>query len=161
MLIVDEQDRELPRGAVGEIVVRGDDVLFGRWLHTGDGGYLDDDGRVHVVDRIKDMIVCDGEYVYSAEVENALAKHPAVAAVAVIGVPDDRWGERVHAVVVLQSGAQASDEELRDHCKTLIAGYKVPRSTEFVDALPVSGAGKILKRDLRKRYWSGASSEVS
>jgi acyl-CoA synthetase (AMP-forming)/AMP-acid ligase II len=140
VLIVDEQDRELPRGAVGEIVVRGDDVLFGRWLHTGDGGYLDDDGRVHVVDRIKDMIVCGGEYVYSAEVENALARHPAVASCAVVGVPDAQWGERVHAVVVLAQGKAATGEELRAHVAQHLAGYKAPRSVEFVAELPGTGS---------------------
>ncbi|HEY6573625.1 MAG TPA: fatty-acid--CoA ligase, partial [Mycobacterium sp.] len=102
-----------------------------------------------------------GENVYSAEVENALASHPAVASVAVIGVPDPDWGERVHAVVVLLPGQQATSEEIRAHAKTLIAGYKSPRSVEFVDAMPMSGAGKILKRDLRKRYWGDDASQVS
>jgi acyl-CoA synthetase (AMP-forming)/AMP-acid ligase II len=113
VMIVDEQDREVPRGAVGEIVVRGDNVMLGYWnrpeetakalrggwMHTGDGGYMDDNGYVYIVDRLKDMIVSGGENVYSAEVENALAKHPAVASCAVIGVPDEEWGERVVAVV--------------------------------------------------------------
>ena len=114
---------------------------------------MDEHGYVFVVDRIKDMIITGGENVYSAEVEHALAKHPAVASCAVIGVPDPDWGERVHAVVVLQPGADPVDGAvLRDFCRDDIANYKVPRSVEFVDALPVSGAGKILKRDLRKRY---------
>jgi acyl-CoA synthetase (AMP-forming)/AMP-acid ligase II len=99
--------------------------------------------------------------VYSAEVENALAGHPAVAACAVIGVPDPDWGERVHAVVVLLPGQQATAEDIRAHCKALIAGYKAPRSVDFVDALPMSGAGKILKRDLRERYWDGSGNQVS
>ena len=165
--IVDADDTEVPRGTVGEVVVRGGHVMLGYWnkpdetaaalrggwMHTGDGAYMDDDGYVYVVDRLKDMIVSGGENVYSAEVENALAQHPAVAACAVIGVPDDEWGERVHAVVVLQPGAVLTADELRAHVKTLIAGYKAPRSAEFVDALPVSGAGKILKRELRAKHW--------
>ncbi|EWM17380.1 long-chain fatty-acid-CoA ligase [Kutzneria sp. 744] len=167
VMVVDDQDREVPRGAVGEIVVRGDNVMLGYWnqpeetkkalrggwMHTGDGGYMDDDGYVYIVDRLKDMIVSGGENVYSAEVENALAKHPAVAACAVIGVPDEEWGERVHAVVVLADGHEPADDELREHCKQHIAGYKAPRSVEFVEELPVSGAGKILKRVLRSRHW--------
>ena len=102
-------------------------ALRGGWMHTGDGGYLDEDGYLFVVDRIKDMIVSGGENVYSAEVENALARHPAVAACAVIGVPDERWGERVHAVVVTAPGATTTADELRAHCRELIAGYKCPR----------------------------------
>lgn len=166
--IVDVDDAEVPRGGVGEIVCRGDHVMLGYWnrpeetatalrggwMHTGDGGYMDERGYVFVVDRIKDMIVSGGENVYSAEVENALAKHPSVAACAVIGVPDERWGERVHAVVVLLDGREATGDELRDFCREAIAGYKVPRTFEFTDALPMSGAGKILKRELRKRHWT-------
>jgi len=173
--IVDPNDVEVPRGEVGEIVVRGDNVMLGYWnrpqdtaaavrdgwMHTGDGGRMDENGYVFIVDRIKDMIITGGENVYSAEVENALAGHPAVAACAVIGVPDPDWGERVHAVVVLLPGQQATAEEIRTHCKTLIAGYKAPRSVDFVDALPMSGAGKILKRDLRKRYWDESGNQVS
>jgi acyl-CoA synthetase (AMP-forming)/AMP-acid ligase II len=164
--IVDEEDREVPRGTVGEIVARGGHVMAGYWnrpeetaaavrdgwMHTGDGGYMDDEGYVFVVDRIKDMIITGGENVYSAEVENALAAHPAVASCAVIGVPDDEWGERVHAVVVLAAGTSTTAPELRYHVKERIAGYKAPRTVEFVDALPISGAGKILKRELRARH---------
>jgi acyl-CoA synthetase (AMP-forming)/AMP-acid ligase II len=173
--IVDTEDEEVPRGEVGEIVVRGDNVMLGYWnrpedtaeavrdgwMHTGDGGRMDENGYVFIVDRIKDMIVTGGENVYSAEVENALASHHAVAACAVIGVPDPDWGERVHAVVVLLPGRTATADEIRTHCKTLIAGYKAPRTVDFVDALPMSGAGKILKRELRKRYWDGSENQVS
>jgi acyl-CoA synthetase (AMP-forming)/AMP-acid ligase II len=173
--IVDPDGAEVPCGDVGEVIVRGDNVMRGYWnrpedtaeavrdgwLHTGDGGRLDDRGYLFIVDRIKDMIITGGENVYSAEVENALASHPAVAAVAVIGIPDPDWGERVHAVVVLLPGQQATTEEIRAHGKTLIAGYKAPRSVEFVDAMPMSGAGKILKRDLRERYWGDDPSQVS
>lgn len=168
--IVGPDDVELPRGEVGEIVARGDhlmtgywnkeaetaDALRGGWMHTGDAGYMNDDGYVFVADRIKDMVITGGENVYSVEVENALAKHPAVAQVAVIGVPDEEWGERVHAVVVLAAGAAVTGDELRGFAREYIANYKLPRSVAFVEALPVSGAGKILKRDLRQQDWSRA-----
>jgi acyl-CoA synthetase (AMP-forming)/AMP-acid ligase II len=135
-------------------------VLRNGWLHTGDAGYLDDQGYLYIVDRLKDMIVTGGENVYSAEVENAIARHPAVAQCAVIGVPDPDWGERVHAVVVPTPGRTPTLEDLRDHTKTFIAGYKAPRSLDLVEALPVSGAGKILKRELRRSYWSGDTRQV-
>ncbi|OBB81564.1 hypothetical protein A5781_11200 [Mycobacterium sp. 852002-30065_SCH5024008] len=111
---------------------------------------------MYIEDRLKDMIITGGENVYSAEVENALAGHPTVAAAAVIGVPDDQWGERVHAVIVLRAGSDPTEESIREHCRTLIAGYKMPRSMEFVTELPISGAGKVLKRELRERYWGPA-----
>jgi len=172
--IVDPDDNEVPRGTVGEIVVRGDHIMLGYWnkpeetaaavrdgwMHTGDGGYMDERGYVYVVDRLKDMIVSGGENVYSAEVENAVAAHPNVAACAVIGVPDQEWGERVHAVIVCVPGTTVTAEEIREHTKTLIAGYKAPRSIEVVDTLPVSGAGKILKRELRKQYWGDADRQI-
>jgi acyl-CoA synthetase (AMP-forming)/AMP-acid ligase II len=173
--IVDEDDNEVLRGTVGEIVVRGDNVMLGYWnkpeetaaavrngwMHTGDGGYMDERGYVFVVDRFKDMIVTGGENVYSAEVENALAKHDAVESAAVIGVPDSNWGERVHAVVVLKAGITATGEELTAFCRNFIANYKVPRSVTFVDAMPLSGAGKILKRELRAEHWGGAERSVN
>ena len=130
-------------------------ALRGGWMHTGDGGYMDDGGFVFIVDRVKDMIVTGGENVYSVEVEKAIALHPAVAACAVIGVPDEKFGERVHAVVVLQPGASLTEAELTDFCRDQIANYKLPRSVEVVEELPVSGAGKILKRELRARHWDG------
>jgi acyl-CoA synthetase (AMP-forming)/AMP-acid ligase II len=167
--VVGPDDVELPRGQVGEIVVRGSHVmrgywdrpeesaeaLRGGWMHTGDGGYMDDDGYVYLADRIKDMIITGGENVYSVEVENALCQHPDVATAAVIGVPDESWGERVHAVVVPASGATVTLDELDAFCRDRIAGYKIPRSLEVVDALPLSAAGKVLKRELRKPYWEG------
>lgn len=172
--IVDETGTEVPRGEVGEVVARGDNVMLGYWnkpeataeairdgwMHTGDGGRMDEQGYVFIVDRIKDMIITGGENVYSVEVENAVAAHPSVAACAVIGVPDDQWGERVHAVIVLQPGAELDDNDVREHCKSLIANYKIPRSVAFVDALPVSGAGKILKRELRKEFWGESAAAV-
>jgi acyl-CoA synthetase (AMP-forming)/AMP-acid ligase II len=164
--IVDADGDELPRGTVGEVAVRGGHVMAGYWgkphetaavvrdgwLHTGDGAYMDNDGYIFIVDRIKDMIITGGENVYSVEVENALERHPAVAACAVIGIPDEQWGERVHAVVVLAPDSEVTPDELHDHTRRLITAYKVPRSFEIVDALPLSGAGKVLKRDLRTRH---------
>jgi acyl-CoA synthetase (AMP-forming)/AMP-acid ligase II len=172
--IVDDENNELPRGTVGEIACRGGHIISGYWnrpeetaealpggwLHTGDAGYIDDDGYLYVVDRVKDMIVTGGENVYSAEVENAITSHPAVASCAVIAIPDPVWGERVHAVVMLRPGRTASAEEIREHCKTLIAGYKAPRSCEFVNSLPLSAAGKVLKRELRRPYWADTDRAV-
>jgi long-chain acyl-CoA synthetase len=107
------------------------------------------------------MIISGGENVYSTEVEQVVAQHPAVAACAVIGVPDEQWGERVHAVVVLKAGQQATAHEIREHCKPLIGGYKCPRSVEFVAALPTTGAGKVLKRVLREPHWKGRERQVA
>jgi acyl-CoA synthetase (AMP-forming)/AMP-acid ligase II len=154
---------EQESGALGEIAVRSGAVmrgywndaeqtaltLAGGWLHTGDAGYIDSDGFLYVVDRIKDMIISGGENVYSIEVERAIALHPAVSQCAVIGVPDAVWGERVHAVVVLRPGAVLTHAQLREHCRQYVAGYKVPRSVEWRTTLPLSGPGKILKRTLR------------
>jgi acyl-CoA synthetase (AMP-forming)/AMP-acid ligase II len=173
--IVDPDDNEVPRGTVGEIVARGDNVMLGYWkkpgetaavvrdgwMHTGDGGYMNDDGYIFVVDRIKDMIITGGENVYSTEVENALAKHPAVATSAVIGLLDEKWGERVHAVVVLQAGATAEPGELTEFCRAHIANYKVPRSVTFVDVLPTTPAGKVLKRELRQQLREGTQNPVT
>jgi long-chain acyl-CoA synthetase len=131
------------------------------WFHSGDAGYLDKLGYLYLVDRVKDMIVSGGENVYSAEVENALASHPAVAQVAVIGIPSDKWGEAVHAIVVLQGGVSATEEELLLWARERIAGYKVPKSIEFrQDPLPLSGALKVLKRELREPYWEGQERQV-
>ena len=129
------------------------------WMHTGDGGRMDDEGYLYIVDRMKDMIVSGGENVYSAEVENTLAQHPAVAANAVIGIPSEQWGEAVHAVVVLKTTATA--EELMAYCREHIAGYKCPRSVEFREALPTTGAGKVLKTELRKLFWEGHARKVN
>jgi acyl-CoA synthetase (AMP-forming)/AMP-acid ligase II len=163
--IADEEDREVPRGTVGQILVRGPvvmkgywnqpaltaEALRGGWMHTGDGGYMDDEGFVFVVDRIKDMIITGGENVYSAEVENAIYQHPAVAMCAVIGVPDERWGERVHAVIALKPGQATTEMDIVAHCRQLIAGYKCPRTVSVRDEpLPLSGAGKVLKTVLRR-----------
>lgn len=173
--VVDEEGREVPRGAVGEIIVRGPNIMVGYWnkpeetakalrggwLYTGDGAYMDEQGYLYIVDRLKDMIISGGENVYSAEVENIIARHPAVMMCAVIGVPHEQWGESVHAVVVLKPGAQTSEEALRAHCRDYIAGYKCPKTVEFREALPLSGAGKILKRELRDPFWAGKTKAVN
>lgn len=173
--IVDELGNEVPRGTVGEIVARGPNVMCGYWnrpqetaaairdgwMHTGDGAYMDDDGFIFVVDRMKDMIISGGENVYSAEVENALMKHPGIAQCAVIAVPSAEWGESVHAVVVLKPDATLSQEQVIAHCKALIAGYKCPRSISFAHSLPISGAGKVLKVKLRDPFWIGHQRKVS
>ena len=173
--IVDADGNEVPRGTVGEVVVRGPNVMQGYWnkpeltatavrngwMHTGDGAWMDDDGFIFIADRLKDMIITGGENVYSGEVENAVAQHAGVAACAVIGIPSAQWGEAVHAVVVRKPGQDISDTELIAHCKSLIAGYKCPRSVDFVDALPLSGAGKVLKTKLREPFWQGRERNVA
>jgi long-chain acyl-CoA synthetase len=125
------------------------------WLKTGDAGYLDAEGFLFLTDRVKDMIVSGGENVYPAEVENALASHPAIAEVAVIGVPSERWGETVKAVVVLRTGMAATAAELMTFAKGQLAGFKCPTSVDFIAALPRNPTGKVLKKDLREPYWAG------
>jgi long-chain acyl-CoA synthetase len=132
-------------------------VHAGEWLTTGDVAVVDDEGFVTIVDRSKDIIITGGINVYSREVEEALHAHPAVSAAAVIGIPDDRWGEAIHAVVVLAPGAHESEDELLQFAAGRLARYKKPRSLEFVDALPVSATGKVLKRRLREPYWQVAA----
>jgi acyl-CoA synthetase (AMP-forming)/AMP-acid ligase II len=133
----------------------------GDWFRTGDAGYLDEAGFLYIYDRVKDMIVSGGENIYPAEVESALYGHPAIADVAVIGVPDERWGEAVKAIMVLKPGQRASEDELLAYARERIAGYKRPRSIDFVEALPRTPSGKILKRELRERYWQGRERRVN
>lgn len=172
--IVDPGDQEsLAVGEVGEVRVRGhnitpgywnkpeetDRALAGGWYATGDLGYVDEEGYLFLVDRAKDMIVTGGENVYSTEVEDALFRHPAVREAAVFGVPHERWGEAVHAVVV--PAGPCGEEELIEHCRALIADYKVPKHIELrQEALPKSGAGKVLKRELREPHWRDRESRV-
>lgn len=172
--IIDEESRELPAGEVGEIVARGPQLMRGYWkmpdatattlrdgwLHTGDAGYLDEEGYLFIQDRIKDMIVSGGENVYPAEIEQVLFEHPAIADVAVIGIPDDTWGEAVHAVVQLKPGADANDEDIIAFCRDRLAGYKRPRSIEFIDQIPRNASMKVLKKDLRAPYWKGKDRAV-
>jgi acyl-CoA synthetase (AMP-forming)/AMP-acid ligase II len=130
-------------------------VLQHDWYYSGDAGYMDDEGFIFIVDRLKDMIISGGENVYSAEVEHAISLIPGIVEVAVIGIPDDKWGESVHAAIVPSAGANLTAEAVIAHCRTLIAGYKCPRSVEFRDTpLPLTGAGKVLKRELREPFWN-------
>ena len=131
------------------------------WLYTGDAGYLDDDGYLYIHDRIKDLIVSGGENVYPAEVENAIFGHPAVAEVAVIGIPDEKWGETVKACVVLKAGQTATAEEIINFSRERIATFKTPRSVDFLPQLPRNSTGKVLKRELRKPYWDALDRQVN
>ncbi len=173
--VQDAEGRSLPPRETGEVCARAGNFMreywkrpdetaeafSGGWYHTGDAGYLDENGYLYLVDRVKDMVVTGGENVYSVEVENAIAIHPAVAQVAVIGIPDDRWGEAVHAIVVLKPGAAVTEDDLKAHARERIAGYKLPKSIEFRDEpLPLSGALKVLKRELRAPYWEGRERAV-
>jgi long-chain acyl-CoA synthetase len=174
--IVDANDQPVPPGTIGEIAVRGDNLMLGYWnrpddtaraiidgwMHTGDGGYMDADGFVYIVDRIKDMIITGGENVYSTEVENVVAQYPGVLQCAVIGIPHPQWGEAVHAVVVVKEGASFDPADLIGFCKERIGGYKCPRSVDVrTEPLPMSGAGKILKRELRRPFWENQDRRVA
>jgi acyl-CoA synthetase (AMP-forming)/AMP-acid ligase II len=165
--IFDQNQHELSSGQIGEIVTRSDLVMKGYWknpeataatvkngwLHTGDVGYLDQNGYLFIMDRSKDMIISGGENIYPREIEEVLIRHPAVHEVTVIGVPDPDWGEAVKAVVVLVPGKKATEEELIEFCKDNIASYKKPKSVDFVKDLPKNNYGKILKRELREKYF--------
>lgn len=173
--VVDPSDVELPRGQVGEVRVRGANAMLGYWnkpdqtaatlrdgwVYTGDGGYMDEDGFLYIVDRVKDMVITGGENVFSAEVENAVMQYPGLAECAVIGIPDDTWGEAVHAIVVPREGEAPTAEAIISHCRDLIAHYKCPRTVEIrAEPLPKSGAGKIQKFELRAPYWKDRDRQV-
>jgi acyl-CoA synthetase (AMP-forming)/AMP-acid ligase II len=164
----------VPAGQIGEVVAQGPQLMRGHWqlpeataealrdgwLHTGDAGVLDGEGYLFIQDRVKDMIVSGGENVYPREVEEVLFQHPAILEAAVIGVPDRRWGEAVKAVVVLRGDTPATAQEIVAFCRGRLGGFKLPRSVDVVDALPRNGAGKVLKRELRERYWAGEGRRV-
>ncbi len=172
--VVDDEDRDVRPGTPGEIVVRGDIVMKGYWgapeataetlrngwLHTGDVGHLDEDGYLYITDRKKDMIISGGANIYPRELEEVICGHPAVHEVAVIGVPDEKWGEAVKAMVVLRPGMRASEMEIIEHCRRWLASYKKPSSVEFLPELPKNAYGKVLKRELRERYWAGRARRV-
>ena len=153
----------LPAGEIGEITLRGPHLMLGYlnneeetrkalrdgWLYTGDAGYFSEEGYLFLVDRLKDMIISGGENVYSVEVESALNQHDAVAQCAVVGLPDKKWGERVHAEVVLHPGTDIKAEELMDFCREYLAGYKLPRSINFVELIPLTAVGKVDKVTIR------------
>ena len=173
--IVDENDDEVPHGEVGEVLIRGPQVmtgywnlpeatersLRGGWMHTGDAARMDEEGFIYIQDRIKDMIVSGGENIYPAEIESALFEHDAIADVAVIGIPDEQWGESVLAFVVTKASASVTTDELIDFCRSRLAGYKIPRRVEFIDAVPRNASGKALKKDLREPFWEGVERRVS
>ena len=174
--IIDENDNELPRGEVGEVAARGPNVMLGYWrqkelsdkalhngwMHTGDGGYMNEDGYVYIVDRVKDMIISGGENIYSAEVENTIYQLDGVIECAVIGIPNKEWGEIVHAIVRKDSNSKINEEDIIVHSKKLIAGFKCPKSVSFrEEPMPLSGAGKILKTTLREPFWEGHDKQVS
>jgi fatty-acyl-CoA synthase/long-chain acyl-CoA synthetase len=173
--IIDEDGEPLPPGAVGEVCLRTParmveywrlpeataKTLVDGWIHTGDAGYLDEAGYVFICDRIKDAAVVAGENVYPAEIENALTKHPAVAEAAAVGIPDERWGEAMHAFVVLRPGEQATPRELMLSLRSKIADFKIPTSYEFIDVLPRNPSGQILRRVLRDRFWQHMDRKVN
>jgi len=174
--VVDSNDQDVPKDghAVGEIIARSDGVMDGYWqqpeatseamrggwFHTGDMATWGEDGYLLIVDRKKDIIISGGENISSLEVEKIILSHPAVLETAVIPVPDKVWDEVPKALVVLKPGQSAGEIELIEHCRQRLAHYKCPRSVEFYESLPKTGTGKILKRDLRKKYWLGAETTV-
>ncbi|MBI5584809.1 MAG: long-chain-fatty-acid--CoA ligase [Deltaproteobacteria bacterium] len=171
--IVDEWDRPLKPGETGEVVVRGKNIMMGYWknpeltaatlrggwLHTGDLGTIDEEGYIYLLDRKADMIITGGENVYPKETEDALYEHPAVRECAVVAAPDDRWGERVQAVVVLKPGFIVAEAELIQHCKVRLAGYKCPKSIAFWEELPKTPVGKLLRREVRKHFVKSAEQD--
>jgi long-chain acyl-CoA synthetase len=172
--VVDAHGRDVGIGEVGEVIGQGDAIARGYWdrpedtaetfrdgwLHTGDMATVDEDGYIYIVDRQKDMIISGGENIYPREIEELLYQHPAILECSVIGVPDDYWGESVRACVVLKAGRQATEEEIIRFCKDNLASYKKPKGIDFMEALPKSPQGKILKRELRSKYWEGRSRQV-
>jgi fatty-acyl-CoA synthase len=172
--VVDKDDIEVPAGVVGEILVRGPQVmsgywnlaaaseqaLAGGWLHTGDAGYFDADGYLYVSDRVKDLIVSGAENVYPKEVEDVLYGLDGVAEAAVIGVPSQRWGEEVMALIVTRPGVSVTPAAVINWCRGKLAGYKCPKSVEFLDELPRNASGKVLKRVLREPYWQGQNRQI-
>jgi len=172
--VVDENGQPVTSNVIGEVALTGRHVMIGYWknpeltaktirggwYHTGDMGYMDDEGYLFLVDRKADMIVTGGENVYPKETEDVLYEHPAVANAAVVSAPDDRWGERVQAVVVLKAGQTATEKELIAHCKAKLAGYKCPKSIAFWDALPTTPVGKIIRKDVKKEFWKGRDRSI-
>jgi acyl-CoA synthetase (AMP-forming)/AMP-acid ligase II len=172
--VLNQTGLDVKPGEVGELTVKGDTVMKGYWkmpeatadvlrdgrLHTGDLATVDEDGFIYVVDRKKDMIISGGLNIYPREIEDILFEHPAVLEAAVIGIPDDKWGESVKALVVLKPGAQCDEDELINHCKAQLGSYKKPKSIEFVDSLPRNPSGKVLKRVLREQYWKDRDRKV-
>jgi long-chain acyl-CoA synthetase len=175
-IVDNDTGKDTPVGEVGEIWIRGQQVMKGywkmpeetakaitpdKWFRSGDAGYMDKDGYVYIHDRVKDMIVSGGENVYPAEVENVLMSHPAIADVAVIGVPHEKWGETPKAIVVKAAGTDVTEEEIISFAQSQLAKFKCPTSVDFVDMLPRNPSGKILKKDLREPFWAGRERRVN
>lgn len=172
---VDNEGHPVPTGEVGEIIIKSDFIMKGYWkrpeataeaikkdfFYTGDAGYFDEDGFLYIHDRVKDMIISGGENIYPAEVENAVFAHPEIADAAVIGVPDEKWGEAVKAIVVVKPGTNPSAEDIIAFTKERIAAYKCPKSIDFIDVMPRNPSGKILRKDLREPYWEDTERRVS
>ena len=174
--VVAEDGTDVPRDntTAGEIWMKGDTISpgyfrqpdetaasrAGEWLKTGDVAVVDEDGFVTIVDRLKDIIITGGINVFSRDIEDALYGHPAVAQAAAVGIPHEKWGEAIHVVVVLKPGESATEEELLEFAASRLAAFKKPRSCEIVDELPIGATGKILKKDLRARYWAGAERPI-
>jgi acyl-CoA synthetase (AMP-forming)/AMP-acid ligase II len=172
--LLDENGADVPAGEVGEIYIKGPILIReyyrnpeataaarrGEWFTLGDMGRFDEEGYLHIVDRRKDMIITGGEHVFPTELESILHTHPAVAAVAVVGIPDKRWGEVILAAVVLKAGQRATEEELINHCTGRVARFKVPKKVQFMDQLPMSSFGKILRREVRRPHWEGWGANV-
>jgi acyl-CoA synthetase (AMP-forming)/AMP-acid ligase II len=173
--IVNDDDVTLGPGEKGEICIKGKNIMLGYWknpeltakvmkcgwYHTSDVGYLDDDGYLYITDRKADMIISGGENVYPAEVENVIYQHSAVFECSVVSAPNDKWGEVVQAVVVLKPGAKATEEEIIEHCKKMLAGYKCPKAVAFWDSIPKTIVGKIIKKDIKAKFWAGKDRMVS
>jgi acyl-CoA synthetase (AMP-forming)/AMP-acid ligase II len=174
VMVADDEDREVPPRAVGEIIAKSGDIMEcywnkeeetrqtirDGWLHTGDLGTYDGDHYLYLVDRKKDMVISGGENIYPAEVERVIYEHPAVAECAVIGVPDDRWGEAVKALIVLRTGLRATQDEIIQFVKKSLASYKKPKTVEFVSDLPRNPQGKVLKRILKEKYWADNARKI-
>jgi acyl-CoA synthetase (AMP-forming)/AMP-acid ligase II len=172
--VVDDDDKEMPTGEVGEIIVRSDHQMIGYWrneeqtkialkngwVHTRDMGYMDELGYVFLVDRKGDMIISGGFNIFPREIEELLNTHPAVLEVAVVGVPDEEWGESVKAVVSLKAGQKATEKELIDYCKKTLTGYKRPKSIDFLPELPRNNTGKIDKKTIKAKYWEGRARKI-
>jgi len=173
--IVDDDDVTLGPGEKGEVCIKGKHVMLGYWknpdltakvlkggwYHTSDIGYLDEEGYLYLTDRKADMIISGGENVYPAEVENVIYQHPAVFECSVVSAPDPKWGEIVQAVVVLKPGQKATEEEIIEHCKKILAGYKCPKAVAFWDAIPKTIIGKIIKKDIKAKFWEGKGRSIS
>jgi acyl-CoA synthetase (AMP-forming)/AMP-acid ligase II len=172
--LVDEQGHDVPAHTHGELIVKSDSTVSGYWkqpqltdetiregwLYTGDIAYQDEDGYIYLVDRKKEMVISGGVNIYPSEVEAVLYRHPAVSQAAVIGVPDEYWGEALKAVVELKKGVHATEREIIEFCQQHLAGHKKPKTVDFVDRLPVSSTGKVSKVELRKKYWSGLERKI-